>query len=74
MLSKVTEEKKEDVWKKVAEERQHEFMELNGLIKMDNESICIVGHGLDSFVTLHVSDYDIIFENRKIAFIWFSGL
>jgi exonuclease VII small subunit len=41
-LSKVTEERKEDVWRKVAEEARN-YRTANGLIKMDNESICIVG-------------------------------
>ena len=42
-LSKVTEERKEDVWRKVAEEATRNHGTANGLIKMDNESICIVG-------------------------------
>ena len=42
-LSKVTEERKEDVWRKVAEEAERNYGTSNGLIKMDNESICIVG-------------------------------
>jgi len=42
-LSKETEERKEDVWRKVAEEAERNYGTANGLIKMDNESICIVG-------------------------------
>jgi ubiquinone/menaquinone biosynthesis C-methylase UbiE len=42
-LSKETEERKEDVWRKVAEEAERNHGTANGLIKMDNESICIVG-------------------------------
>jgi SAM-dependent methyltransferase len=42
-LSKVTEKRKEDVWRKVAEEAARNYRTANGLIKMDNESICIVG-------------------------------
>jgi SAM-dependent methyltransferase len=42
-LSKVTEERKEDVWRKVAEEAAQNYGTANGLVKMDNESICIVG-------------------------------
>jgi ubiquinone/menaquinone biosynthesis C-methylase UbiE len=42
-LSKVTEERKEDVWRKVAEEATRNYGTANGPIKMDNESICIVG-------------------------------
>jgi SAM-dependent methyltransferase len=42
-LSKVTEERKEDVLRKVAEEATRNYGTANGLIKMDNESICIVG-------------------------------
>jgi ubiquinone/menaquinone biosynthesis C-methylase UbiE len=42
-LSKVTEERKEDIWRKVAEEATRNCGTTNGLIKMDNESICIVG-------------------------------
>jgi ubiquinone/menaquinone biosynthesis C-methylase UbiE len=43
VLSKETEERKEDVWRKVAEEAARNYGIANGLIKMDNESICIVG-------------------------------
>ena len=42
-LSKETEERREDVWRKVAEEAAQNYGTANGLIKMDNESICIVG-------------------------------
>lgn len=42
-LSKVTEERKEDVWRKVAKEAARNYGTANGLVKMDNESICIVG-------------------------------
>jgi SAM-dependent methyltransferase len=42
-LSKVTEGRKEDVWRKVAEEAARNYGTANGPIKMDNESICIVG-------------------------------
>jgi ubiquinone/menaquinone biosynthesis C-methylase UbiE len=42
-LSKITEERKEDVWRKVAEEAARNYGTAKGLIKMDNESICIVG-------------------------------
>ena len=42
-LSKETRERKEDVWRKVAEEAARNYGTANGLIKMDNESICIVG-------------------------------
>jgi hypothetical protein len=42
-LSKETEERKEDVLRKVAEEAARNYGTANGLIKMDNESICIVG-------------------------------
>ena len=43
VLSKETEERKEDVWRKVAKEATPNYGTANGLIKMDNESICIVG-------------------------------
>jgi ubiquinone/menaquinone biosynthesis C-methylase UbiE len=42
-LSKVTEERKGDVWSKVTEEAARNYGTANGLIKMDNESICVVG-------------------------------
>jgi SAM-dependent methyltransferase len=43
VLSKETEERKEDIWRKVAQEAVQKYGTANGLIKMDNESICIVG-------------------------------
>jgi enediyne biosynthesis protein CalE5 len=42
-LSKETEKRKEDIWRKVAEGAARNYGTANGLIKMDNESICIVG-------------------------------
>jgi post-segregation antitoxin (ccd killing protein) len=42
-LSKETEERKEEIWRKVAEEATHSYVTTNGVIKMDNESICVVG-------------------------------
>ena len=42
-LSKVAEERKEDVWRKVAQEAARIYGTANGPIKMDNESTCIVG-------------------------------
>lgn len=42
-LSKVIEERKEDVLRKVAEEATRNYGTVNGQIKMDNESLCIVG-------------------------------
>src|SRR5215212_7035330 len=42
-LSKEREERKEDIWRRVAEEATQEYGTVNGMIKMDNESICIVG-------------------------------
>ena len=42
-LSKESEERKEDIWRKVAQEAAQKYGTANGLIKMDNESICIVG-------------------------------
>jgi ubiquinone/menaquinone biosynthesis C-methylase UbiE len=42
-LSKETEERKEDIWRKVAQEAAQKYGTANGLIKMDNESICIAG-------------------------------
>jgi enediyne biosynthesis protein CalE5 len=42
-LSKVIEERKEDVWRKVVEEAARNYGTANGQIKMDNESICVVG-------------------------------
>jgi post-segregation antitoxin (ccd killing protein) len=40
-LSKETEERKETIWSKVAEEAARNYEAVNGLIKMDNESICV---------------------------------
>jgi enediyne biosynthesis protein CalE5 len=42
-LSKETEEKKEDIWRKVAEEAARNYRAGDDLIRMNNESICIVG-------------------------------
>ena len=42
-LSKETEERKENVWRKVEKKQHRNYGTVNGLIKMDNESICIVG-------------------------------
>jgi ubiquinone/menaquinone biosynthesis C-methylase UbiE len=42
-LYKETEERKEDIWRKVAQEAVQKYGTANGLIKMDNESICMVG-------------------------------
>jgi enediyne biosynthesis protein CalE5 len=42
-LSKESEERKEDIWRKVAQEATQKYGTANGLIKMNNESICIVG-------------------------------
>jgi ubiquinone/menaquinone biosynthesis C-methylase UbiE len=42
-LSKETEERKEEIWRKVAEEAARNYGTANGVIKMDNESICMVG-------------------------------
>jgi len=43
-LSKENEERKKDIWRKVAQEAAQKYGTANdGLIKMDNESICIVG-------------------------------
>jgi post-segregation antitoxin (ccd killing protein) len=40
-LSKETEERKETIWRKVAEEVARNYKAVNGLIRMDNESICV---------------------------------
>jgi len=40
-LSKETEERKETIWRKVAEEAARSYEIVNGLIRMDNESICV---------------------------------
>jgi SAM-dependent methyltransferase len=42
-LSKVTEERKVAVWRKMAEEATRNYGTASGQIKMDNESLCIVG-------------------------------
>jgi ubiquinone/menaquinone biosynthesis C-methylase UbiE len=42
-LSKETKERREDIWKKVAKEAAQNYGTANGLIRMDNESICVVG-------------------------------
>jgi hypothetical protein len=42
-LSKETEEKKEDVWRKVAEEAARNYGVGDDHIRMNNESICVVG-------------------------------
>ena len=41
--SKENEERKEDIWRKVAGEAARNYGTANGLIKRDNEWICIVG-------------------------------
>jgi SAM-dependent methyltransferase len=43
VLSKETEERKEEIWRKVAEEAARNYGTANGVIKMDNESISVVG-------------------------------
>jgi hypothetical protein len=40
-LSKETEDRKEIVWRKVTEEAARNYETANGLIRMDNESICV---------------------------------
>jgi len=40
-LSKETEERTETIWIKVAEEAARNYETVNGLIRMDNESICV---------------------------------
>jgi ubiquinone/menaquinone biosynthesis C-methylase UbiE len=40
-LSKETEERKETIWRKVAEEAALIYETVNGLIRMDNESVCV---------------------------------
>jgi hypothetical protein len=42
-LSKETEERKEDIWRKVAEEANRNYGTRDGYIRMNNESICVVG-------------------------------
>ena len=43
VLSKETEERREEIWRTVAEEAEQNYGTANGVIKMDNESICMVG-------------------------------
>jgi post-segregation antitoxin (ccd killing protein) len=40
-LSKETEERKETIWRKVAEEVARNYGTVNGFIRMDSESICV---------------------------------
>jgi post-segregation antitoxin (ccd killing protein) len=40
-LSKETEERKETIWRKVAEEAARNYETVSVLIRMDNESICV---------------------------------
>jgi hypothetical protein len=40
-LSKETEERKEDIWRKVAEEAKRNYGTRDGYIRIDNESICV---------------------------------
>jgi enediyne biosynthesis protein CalE5 len=42
-LSKETEQRKEDIWRKVAEEAAKNYGTPDGHIRMNNESICVVG-------------------------------
>jgi ubiquinone/menaquinone biosynthesis C-methylase UbiE len=42
-LSKETEERKKEIWKRVAEAAERNYGSGNGLVRMDNESICVVG-------------------------------
>jgi ubiquinone/menaquinone biosynthesis C-methylase UbiE len=42
-LSKETEERKEEIWRKVAEEAAKNYGIADGSIRMNNESICVVG-------------------------------
>ena len=46
-LSKETEERKEAIWRKVAEEAARNYETVDGLIRMDNESICVAGQDPD---------------------------
>ena len=43
VLSKETEDRREEIWRKVAEEAEQNYGIANRVIKMDNESICMVG-------------------------------
>ena len=40
-LSKETEERKEIIWRKVAEEAARNYETVNGRLRMNNESICV---------------------------------
>jgi hypothetical protein len=42
-LSKESEERKQDIWRKVAEEAAKNYGNPDGHIRMNNESICVVG-------------------------------
>jgi enediyne biosynthesis protein CalE5 len=42
-LSKETEQRKQEIWKGVAEAAVRNYASGNGLVRMDNESICVVG-------------------------------
>ncbi|MGC2669123.1 MAG: hypothetical protein WA220_08070 [Candidatus Nitrosopolaris sp.] len=42
-LSKETEERREDIWRKVAEEAKRNYGTPDGYIRMNTESICVVG-------------------------------
>jgi enediyne biosynthesis protein CalE5 len=42
-LSKETEKRKEEIWKRIAESAEQNYGVGNGLVRMDNESICVVG-------------------------------
>jgi ubiquinone/menaquinone biosynthesis C-methylase UbiE len=42
-LSKETEKRKEEIWKRIAEAAVRNYEVGNGLVRMDNESICVVG-------------------------------
>jgi hypothetical protein len=42
-LSKETKKRKEEVWKRIAESAEQNYGVGNGLVRMDNESICVVG-------------------------------
>jgi hypothetical protein len=42
-LSKETEERKEEIWRRIAEAAVRNYEVGNGLVRIDNESICVVG-------------------------------
>ena len=42
-LSNESKERKEDIWRKVAEEAKSNYGTPDGYIRMDNESICVTG-------------------------------